>query len=301
MFRRQFQERDVGQVLVNSFVAAAGYLLVGLGFSLIYTSARFFHFAHGVVLTSGAYTALVLRVGLGLPLWLALSGGILGSALLGVAMEVGIYRPMRKRSASPSALLLSSMGMYVTLQAIITIAFGSGTKSFKSGGPSEGLAVLGTRITAPQIAMIVISAACFLLTWFFLQKTREGKMIRAVSQDPELAKAYGLDGDRLILLAFLIGSVLAGVASLLLAYDTDMNPLMGFQALLMGMIAVIIGGVGRLPGAVLGAIFLALVSNLAGWWISSIWQDTIVFLMLVLFLLFRPQGFFGKPLRSATV
>ena len=126
-------------------------------------------------------------------------------------------------------------------------------------------------------------------------------MIRAVSQDPELARAYGLDGDRLILLAFLLGSALAGVASILLAYDSDMNPVMGFQALLMGMVAVIIGGIGRLPGAVLGAIFLALVSNFAGWWISSIWQDTIVFILLVLFLIFRPQGFFGKPLRSATV
>lgn len=291
----------MGQVFVNSLVAAAGYLLAGLGFSLIYTSTRFFHFAHGVVITTGAYTAFVLRVWLGLPLWLALSGGILASALLGIAMERGVYKLLRDRDASPSSLLLSSIGISVAIQAVITIMFGSGTKSFKSGGPLEGLAVMGTRITVSQIAMILVSAACCLLTWFFLQRTRMGKMIRAVSQDPELAKAYGLDYDRLILVAFLIGSVLAGIASVLLAYDTDMNPLMGFQALLMGMIAVIIGGIGSVPGAALGAIFLALAGNFAGWWISSIWQDTIIFLMLVLFLLFRPQGFFGKPLRSTTV
>lgn len=291
----------MGQVFVNSFVAAAGYLLVGVGFSLIYTSARFFHFAHGVVLTWGAYTAFVLRVWLELPLWLALSGGILSSALLGITMEAAIYRPMRRRRASSTALLLSSMGLSVTLQAIITIAFGSGTKSFKSGGPSEGLVILDARITGPQLALIVISSACCLLTWFFLQRTQRGKMIRAVAEDLELARAYGLDADRSILSAFLIGSTLAGVASVLLAYDTDMNPLMGFQTLLMGLIAIIIGGIGRLSGAALGAIFLALISNLAGWWVSSIWQDTIVFIMLVLFLIFRPQGFFGKPVRSATV
>lgn len=291
----------MGQVFVNSLVAAAGYLLAGLGFSLIYTSARFFHFAHGVVITTGAYTAFVLRVWLGLPLWLAFSGAILASALLGIATERGVYKPLRDKGASPSSLLLSSIGMYVAIQAVITIVFGSGTKSFKTGGPSEGLAVMGTRITVPQIAMILVSAVCCVLTWVFLQKTRVGKMIRAVSQDPELAKAYGLDYDRLILIAFLIGSILAGIASVLLAYDTDMNPLMGFQALLMGMIAVIIGGIGNVPGAALGAIFLALAGNFAGWWISSIWQDTIIFLMLVLFLLFRPQGFFGKPLRSTTI
>jgi branched-chain amino acid transport system permease protein len=126
-------------------------------------------------------------------------------------------------------------------------------------------------------------------------------MIRAVASDADLATACGLDCDRIIMVTFLIGSALAGVAAILLAYDSDMTPVMGFRALLMGMVAMIIGGVGSIPGVALGAILLGLVQHLTAWWISSRWQDALIFLILILFLLLRPQGFLGRPLSKTSV
>lgn len=291
----------MAQVLINSMVSAAGYLLVGVGFSLIYTSARFFHFAHGIILTAGAYATFALKVWVGLPLSVSIFGGILVSTVLGAGLEWSIYGPLRKREASAATLLLASLGLYVALQALISLAFGSGTQTFRPGKVLEGLHLFGARITAPQIATMLSSATCCLLTGLLLQQAQIGKMIRAVASDPELSDAYGLNRDRVVMVAFVIGSALAGAAAVLLAYDTDMTPSMGFRALLMGLVAGIIGGVGSIPGIAFGAILLALTQHITTWWISSRWQDAIVFVILILFLLLRPQGFLGKPLRRAAV
>jgi branched-chain amino acid transport system permease protein len=131
----------VTQILANALVSAAGYLLVGIGFSLVYTTGRFFHFAHGIVFTIGAYATFVLRVRAGLPLPGAILGGILTSTLFGVAIEASIYRPLRKRQSTAVTLLLASLGAYVGMQAIVVLLFGSGTQTFRVGSPPEGLSV----------------------------------------------------------------------------------------------------------------------------------------------------------------
>lgn len=289
------------QALVNALVSASGYLLVGIGFSLIYACTRFFHFAHGIILTAGAYATFALKVWVGLPLSVSVFGGILVSTLLGVGMEWSIYRPLRKREASAETLLLASLGIYIALQALISLAFGSGTQTFRAGEVPEGLLLFGARLTVPQITIVLSSAICGLLTGLLLQQAQMGKMVRAVASDPGLAEAYGLNRDGIVMVTFFIGSALAGAAAVLLAYDTDMTPTMGFRALLMGLVAGIIGGVGSIPGIAFGAILLALAQHLTAWWISSRWQDAIVFIILILFLLVRPQGFLGKPLRRAAV
>ena len=289
------------QALTNALISAAGYLLVGVGFALIYRSTRFFHFAHGIVLTVGAYVTFTLKVWIGLPLWIAIIGGIVASVLLGAAMELSVYKPLRRRGASAAILLLASLGMYVALQAVVVLVFGSGTQTFRTGDVPEGLAMLGARITWPQITTIMVSGTCGLLTWLLIERSRIGKMLRAVACDCDLAQACGVRGDWVIMVAFLLGSSIAGLAAILLAFDQDMTPMMGFQLLLMGMIAVIIGGVGNIPGTALGAVVLGLAQHLTAWWLSSKWQDAIVFAILVLFLLVRPQGFLGKPLRKVVV
>jgi len=291
----------MSQVIVNAIVSAAGYLLVGLGFALIYSTTRFFHFAHGIVVTAGAYVAFALTAWLGLPLWTAMFGGIIASALLGGIIELSVYRPLRTRAASAGILLLASLGAYVALQAVIVIAFGSGTQTLRAGNVPEALPILGARITIPQIATIVVSSVCCLFVWLLLTRTQIGKMLRAVACDHDLAQVCGIRGESVIMAAFLLGSSLAGLAGVLLALDGDMTPAMGFQLLLMGMLAVIVGGIDSIPGAALGAVLLGLTQNLSAWWLSSKWEDAIVFAILILFLLLRPQGFLGKPLGKVTV
>ena len=287
----------MNQVLVNAMVSAAGYLLVGIGFSLIYTTVRFFHFAHGMTLTLGAYTCFTLAVWVGLPLYAAFAGGIVASTLVGAGMECCVYRPLRQRQASPAVLLLASLGLYVALQAAVSLAYGPGTRTFRAGAIPEALDFFGGRVTVPQVALVITGALCCVVTWVLLRKTRLGAAIRAVACDAELAEVNGINRDRVSLTVFLVGSFLAGIAAVLLTYDSDMTPAMGFRVLLMGMVAVIVGGIGNVPGIALGAVLVGLSQHLSAWWISSQWQDALVFAILIAFLLLRPQGFLGRPLK----
>ncbi len=289
------------QSLANALIAAAGYLLVGLGFSLIYTTARVFHFAHGMVLTVGAYVTFALNIQGDLPLSVSIIGGIATSTLLGGGIECVVYRPLRERRASDAVLLLASIGIYVALQAVVALWFGAGTQTFRSGNVPEGHQLLGIWITAPQFAMIGVGLASWVLIALLLQETRLGKTLRAVACDPDLAVTRGLESNRIIFTAFLIGSALAGTSAVLLAWDTDISPTMGLKPLLMSLIAVIIGGVGNYWGIGVGAILLGLTQHLSAWWLSSKWQDAIAFAILVAFLALRPQGFFGKALRKGVV
>jgi branched-chain amino acid transport system permease protein len=133
-----------------------------------------------------------------------------------------------------------------------------------------------------------------------LARSRIGKAIRAVADDPDLAGAYGLNSDFVILIASAIAAALAGIAAVLVSADSDMSPAMGFRILLMAMIAVVVGGVGSTGGIALGAITIALLQHLGAWWLSSRWQDAIAYAVLLVFLLLRPQGFLGRPLKRVT-
>jgi branched-chain amino acid transport system permease protein len=289
------------QVVANAIVTAAGYLLVGIGFSLVYSTGRFFHIAHGVVLTMGAYATLVLSVNAQLPLAVAIFGGILVSTLLGLAIEAAVYRPLRGREATPTTLLIASLGVYVGLQAFIAMLFGFGTRTFGTGNPTEGINLFGARVTPVQIATVATAAGLVIGTHVVLGHSRIGKAIRAIGSDPELANAYGIHSNRVMLCVIGIASALVGVAAAFLAADSDMYPAMGFRVLLMAMIAAIVGGARNLYGIALGAITMALLQHFTAWWFSSRWQDAIAYATLLVFLLIRPQGFIGRPLRRAAI
>lgn len=287
----------MSQFYINGIVAAGIYVVIAAGFALIFSMVRFFHFAHGIVFTAGAYFTLVLSRWLVLPLCLSVPFAILLSALLGCLMEWSVYGPLRRREASPMVLLLASLGMYIVLQNTVSMVFGDDTKTLRLGIVREGLLVFGARITPVQIAIIVTSLVLVTGLWLFL---RYSKMGRAVASDPKLAAVCGIDADRVIIWAFAIGSALAGVAGILVALDVDMTPTMGMQPMLMGIVAVIVGG-NTFSGAIWGSLFVGMSRNLGVIWLPTQWQDAIVFLILILFLLFRPQGILGDPVRKAAV
>jgi branched-chain amino acid transport system permease protein len=284
----------IEQLLLNGIIAGSIYSLVALGFALIYQTTRFFHFAHGAVYTLGAYFAYLFFVQLGFDRWLAFPFACVATMLLGVVLEVSVYRPMRNRKATDLTLLIASLGLYIVLQNIISMVWGDDTKTMRTGEVVEGHAVLGARITNIQIAIIATSLALITLIALMLRRTKFGKALRGLANDPELARLSGINSDRYIMYAFAIGSFLAAVASIMISFDTDMTPTMGFNALVMGVIAVIVGGIGSLPGAALGGLLIGLAQNLGVWQLPSKWQDTIAFVILILFLLFRPYGILGK-------
>lgn len=291
----------ITQVIINGLIATSIYALIGLGFALIYNATRFFHFAHGAVYTAGAYFVYAFNVKLGFPLVVSLPAAVICSALLGILMELAVYRPLRRREANPLILLIASLGMYIVLQNLISLFFGDDTKTIRNGVVKEGINIFGAYITPIQICIIVVSALLVITTWLILTRTKMGKLMRAVANDPWLAEASGIDSDRVILATFAIGSALAGFAGILVSLDIDMTPTMGLNALMMGVVAVIVGGVGSIPGVVLGALLLGMAQHLGVWKISSQWQDAIAFIVLLTFLIFRPQGFLGRKITKVEV
>ena len=289
------------QVAFNVLVASSTILLLAVGFSLIFGTTRFFHFAHAAVFVVSAYGAHVSRAMLGLPVWAACLFGVAAGVVLGCLIELGIYRWLRRREASALVLLLASMGLYIVLQNAVSMIFGDDTKVLRSGAVEEGWAVLGARITPISVLIVCVSAVLTIGTAVLLRKTGLGRAMRAVADDSELARICGLPTDRVILATFAVGSALAGAAGVLVALDVSMTPTMGMNALMMAIVAVIIGGVGSISGVVLGAVLLASVQQLAIWQFGSQWQDAVAFVLLLLFLLARPQGFMGKPLRKMAV
>jgi branched-chain amino acid transport system permease protein len=289
------------QILFNILLSASIYILVGIGFSLIYKTAGFIHFAHGAVFTAGAYFAFLFKAWFGFPVPLAFLSAIASTTLLGCSIELTLYRPLRHNQAPSQVFLLTSLGLYIVLQNLISIVFGDATRSLELTTVQAGIEILGARLTPIQLWIMLISPSLVVAFTLLLQRTKLGLMIRAVANNPQLADLTGIDSDRVILQTFALGSALAAIAGMLVALDLDMTPTMGMNALMMAAVAVIIGGVGSIPGVILGALMLSLTQNLATLLIGGQWQDAIAFALLTLFLLLRPQGFFGKTIRRATV
>jgi branched-chain amino acid transport system permease protein len=289
------------QILINGIFAGSIYTLIGLSFSLIYSTTKFFHFAHGAIYVTGPYFAYLLHSLLGIPLIYSLPLAAACSSFLGIALELFIYKPLRNKGSTSLILLLASLGIYIIIQNTISMIFGDETKSLRCGVVREGLQFLGARITVIQITIVIICIVLLIGCWAFMKYTRIGNAMRAVASDSELSLISGIDTDRTILFAFATGSALAGIAGILISFDIDMTPTMGMRALMMGVVAVIIGGVGSMPGVALGALLLGIAQHLGIWQISSQWQDAIAFVILLIFLLFRPQGFLGKKVKTATL
>ncbi len=291
----------IQQLLVNALISSSIYILIAVSFAVIYRTVRFFHFAHAVVFTSGAYFTYLFYKLTGFPLALAILIAIALAAVLGCGMEVLVYRTLRKKQTSPMVLLLASLGMYILLQNTISMVFGDDTKSIRSGVVKEGLPVFGARITPIQIIIIATSIVLIIAVALWLKKSKIGKAMRAVANNAELARISGIQSDRVILWTYALGSALAAVAGILVALDVDMTPTMGLNALIMGVVAMIIGGVGSIPGLALGALLLGLAQHLGVWKISSQWQDAIAFIILFVFLLVRPRGFMGRKVKKVEI
>jgi len=199
------------------------------------------------------------------------------------------------------ALMIASLGLYTVLQNVISMVWGDDTKSVRTGEIKVGHEFLGAYITDIQIITVAVCLTLFLACVLFMKYSRIGRNIRAVASNPELANIVGISSDRTILWAFGIGSALAAVAGILIAFDTDMTPTMGFRWLLYGVVAMIIGGVGSTWGLVGGALLLATAQHLAAYYIGSQWMDAVAYVILILFLIARPLGFSGKRLKKVEV
>ncbi|MGD0784859.1 MAG: branched-chain amino acid ABC transporter permease [Sedimentisphaerales bacterium] len=280
----------VVQLLINGIIAGGIYILIALGFTIIYRTVKFFHFAHGMVYAIGAYVAYTFAISLGINIAISFFLAIIVSAIAGVLIDRLVYKPLRKHKAPNLVFLIASFGVFIFIQNLLQLIYSAQILTIRTGPVKEGRHFLGAVITDIQIMILIVSVCLCVALWLFIQKTKLGKAMRAVADDPMAASIVGINPENIILAAFAIGSALAGAAGILISLETNIEPTMGMNAILKGIIASIIGGIGSIPGAMLGGLFLGLAENLGIWKISAGWKDCIAFVILIVFLLLRPGG-----------
>ncbi len=285
----------VAQLTLNSIIAGSLYTLIALGFNLTFGATKFFNLAHGVMATVAGYTVFWLTEQFGLNLFVGALIGIFAAGGVGYILDRFIYAPMRARKASNMVLLVASLGVFTALESIIAIIFTSQFQRLPDILTSfSHVRIAGGSITPIHVLIILSAVVSSIGLHLLLTRTLFGKAINAVSDDEEVSKIVGIDTRKIMGQVFFIGSALAGLAGVLVGFDTGIQPIMGLPLLLKGIIAAIIGGIGRLWGGVLGAFLLAFVENFGIWHISGEWKDAIAFGLLILFLIFRPEGIIKK-------
>jgi len=286
-----------GQLIANGIIAGAIYALVASGFSLIYNVTKMLHFAHGAVLALGAYFMYTLAGRMPFPLAVLLT--LLITCMAGEIINRFAYRPLRARKASSAVLLISSLAVMIFVNAFILAAWGADIKTIAVPFQTSVLDIGGVLITGLQLTMIGVSLVLLLALWWLMTKTRLGKAMRALADNKDVAQTVGINPEKLYTITFVIGSVLAAIAGILIGIEQNLQPTMGVNLIIKGFTGAVIGGMFSVPGAVLGAFVVGLVENIGIWWLPSGYKDAITFALLFAFLLFRPQGILGKKLREA--
>ncbi len=281
------------QLIANSILAAAYISLTAVGFIIIYKATHFFHFAHGIVFAIGAYSVYQFHGVLGLPFVASIPMAAVLSGFIGYLMERLVYRPLRQRGANGLVLLISSIGLYTIIQNTCSLLFGDGTQVIRRSSVGTTISIFGALLSWTQL--ISVLAAVFLLSVVesINRFSSIGISLRALSCDPSLAAIVGVDRDRVISIAFLIGSTLAGAGGILYALDMNMTPTMGMSALMLAIVAAIIGGSINTWAIAGGAVLLSLGQQLGTWIFGGEWRDAVAFLLLLSFLMIRNRGLGG--------
>ncbi len=283
------------QLIVNSIIAGAIYTMVALGFNLIYGTVKFFDLGYGALTAVGGYGVFYFSKQLGLNVFVAIFLGVLIAGLIGYLIYRFVYAPLRERKSSSMVLLVGSLGAFTALQAIIAILFSSQFQTLtRSAGAERTFDIGGGIITQIQLIILITGLVIMLAMALTLKYTMFGKAVKAVGDDEEVSKIVGINTAKIIGKIFFIGSAIAGLAGILVGFDTGIEPTMGLSLLLKGVIASIIGGIGNIYGGVLGAFLLGFIENFGIWKISGEWKDAIAFIVLIIFLLVRPQGILRK-------
>ncbi len=290
------------QQLINGLAVGGIYALVALGYTMVYGVLKLINFAHGDLFTIGAYLGLTLLVSCGLSGSLSplLAVGlvvliVLGLvALLGVALERVAYRPLRK--ANRLAAVVSALGASIVFQNAVMLIYGARFYVYPEElRPSLVLDLFGLQVPIMRVIVIVSSLLLMLALYAFINRTRMGTAIRAVAIDQGAAKLMGINVDRVISLVFFLGAGLGGVAGVMVGmYYGQIDFTMGWTYGMKAFTAAILGGIGNIPGAMLGGLLLGVIEALGASYLAMAWKDAIAFLVLILILIIRPTGLLGE-------
>ena len=283
------------QTLISGLSLGSIYALIALGYTMVYGIAKMLNFAHGDIIMVGAYAVITAVFTMGLPPFIAILISIALCALLGIVIEFLAYRPLRQ--AQPLAVLITAIGVSYLLQNLALLIYGSEQKAFPTIVALPTVHIGGVYIDGITLATLVVTAVIMVALSLFINKTRMGKAMRAVSEDKEAAELMGISVNRTITVTFAIGSALAGVAAIFYgAAYTYIRPTTGAMPGIKAFTAAVFGGIGSIPGAMLGGILLGVIEQLSKTYISTLWADAIVFGVLVVLLVVKPTGLLGKKI-----
>jgi len=233
------------QLLINGLIAGAIYALVASGFSLIYSTNKFVHFAHGGVIALSAYFFYWFFSLLGINFYLAVLLTILFASLLGYLFNRFFYKPFRVKKASPSILLVFSIALLILSESVVLLLFGADVKTFEFIKTNQGIEIAGAIITHLQLVIIIVSIILFLGLYFLMKKTKIGKAMRAVADNKDVAEIIGISSEKIYSWSFIVGSAIAGAAAILIPLEQNLTPTMGTNLMIKGFTGAIIGGVQR--------------------------------------------------------
>ncbi len=287
------------QYLINGISIGSVYAIIALGYTMVYGIAKMLNFAHGDVIMVGAYMSYCVTSYLGLPAVAGIAVAVVVCTLLGILIEGLAYKPLR---GVPSlAVLITAIGVSYFLQNAAQLIFGSAPKNFKSIVAMQPLSLFGGQLTITGEVLVTVAACVAIMVGLtlFTTKTRMGKAMRAVSEDRAAAQLMGINVNKTISMTFAIGSALAAVAGVLLCSTVPtLMPTTGAMPGIRAFTAAVFGGIGSIPGAMLGGILLGLIETIAKAYLSTQFSDAIVFLVLIVILLVKPAGLLGKHVQE---
>lgn len=284
--------------LINGLSLGSIYAIIAIGYTMVYGIAKMLNFAHGDVIMIGAFMAYTIISTMGLPTPLGIIGAIVICTVLGICIEKIAYKPLRK-AGSPLAVLITAIGVSYFLQNSALLIFGSDPKMFTSVVPFQSVKIGPFLIPGTTIVSIFVSIILVTALQTFINKTKPGQAMLACSQDRDAASLMGISVNGTITLTFAIGSAMAAIAGVLLcsAYPT-LSPTTGAMPGIKAFVAAVFGGIGSIPGAMIGGLVLGVIEILSRAYISSQLSDAIVFSVLIIVLLVKPTGLFGKVIQE---
>lgn len=280
------------QLMASGVQIGILYALTAAGFALIFGATKIFHVAHGATFVIAGYAFYEL-VSLGVWWPLATLASVVAAVVFGVAVALYIYRPIQRSEGSFFTVFVAAFGVSIAVQSLIQYFFGRGSVTVSSSLTMAKETLDGLYLAPMLSVSVVVAVILFVAVIFFLEKKNAGLALRALSENPELLRSFGLDSKRLTILAFAIGSALVVPAAILTAISIGIQPASGHRVMLISLAATIVGGVGSLRGAALAGLGLGIIESMVTTVVDTQWSEAVSFFVLFAFIMFRPNGIFG--------
>lgn len=284
------------QQLINGITLGSTYALTAIGYTLVFGILELINFSHGTIYMVGAFIFYVLTVMWKLPLIWAFGLAAFATGTLGFLLERWTLKPLRDRKAAKISALISTIGVSLILQNAVMLLLGSETKGFPTVFQGLYLPFFVTEIAVIQIFILAVSLLCMAFLHWFIKHTRMGKAMRATAQNREAAGLMGISTDQVVSFTFFLGAFMAAVSGILVGmYYQTVDPGIGYLAGLKAFAAAVLGGIGVLPGAMIGGLMLGISEILAAGYLHAGFRDAVAFALLISVLLLKPSGILGKP------